>query len=442
MDSPKFPTIRLPMLQSVEPPPVARIALAHARATPIEDVGGAVAPALASVQRLNALPAGATVAVAVGSRGISRIDRVAAAAVVWLKDRGFNVFIVPAMASHGGGTVEGQIQLLKELGVTEETVGAPIRATMEVVEYGHTRDGIPCCFDRNAAGADGVVVINRVKAHTSFTRPIESGLTKMVAIGLGKAQGAHNVHRLGVHGMAVTLPEIAEITLAHAPIVAGLALLENGYEQLVKIVGVAREDFLQSDKRMLRESRPLQQRLPFTRVDGMVVEWIGKEISGSGMDPTITGRYDFDDNWLGEDHAIPDPLRPTVIKIGVLGVTPGSHGNGIGIGIADYTTRDLVEGLDLYAMYFNNTVAALSAQSRIPITLPDQRDVVRACASVSWALSPVEARLCIIRSTLHLDEILVSPALLAEVEGRDDVSVLSGPEPIRFSDTGDLLTRC
>ncbi len=441
MNAPTFPVIRLPMLRSVELPPVMRVALPHRRGTAIADIEAAVAAELAASGRLAGLASGARVAVAVGSRGIAHIDRVAAAAVAHLKGRGFKVFVVPAMASHGGGTAAGQVELLGELGITEESVGAPIHATMEVVEYGRTRDGIPCCFDKNAAAADGVVVINRVKSHTSFARPIESGLTKMVAVGLGKAEGARNVHRLGVHGMTDVLPEMAAISLAHSPIVRGLALIENGYKELVGIEGVEPGDFLETDKRLLGESKALHQRLPFRHIGGLVVEWIGKEISGSGMDAAVTGRYDFRDEWLdGETRALLAD-RPVVVKIGVLGVTPGSHGNGVGLGCADYTTRGVAEGLDLYAMYFNCTTAALSEPARLPLVLPDERDVLSACAGVSWAMNPAEARLCIIRSTLHLDEVLVSPSLFADIDGAPGVQVLEGPRPIRFAADGKLLTR-
>ena len=418
-----------------------RVALPHPRGTAITDIEAAVSSELAASEHIKGLASGARVAVAVGSRGIAHIDRVAAAAVAHLKERGFDLFVVPAMASHGGGTAEGQVELLGELGVTEESVGAPIHATMEVVEYGKTREGIPCCFDRNAAGADGVVVINRVKSHTSFTRPIESGLTKMVAIGLGKAQGARNVHRLGVHGMANILPEMAEISLAHSPIVCGLALVENGYKELVRIQGVAPADFLDSDRRLLKESKALHQRLPFKNIGGLVVEWIGKEISGSGMDAAVTGRYDFRDEWLDAETKALLADRPVVIKIGILGVTPGSHGNGVGLGCADYTTRGVAENLDLYAMYFNCTTAALTEPARLPLVLPDDRDVVSACAGVSWAINPAEARLCVIRSTLHLDEVLVSPSLFADIDGAPGVEVLEGPQPIRFAEDGKLLTR-
>jgi hypothetical protein len=441
MNAPTFPVIRLPMLQSVELPPLMRVALPHPRGAAIADIEAAVASELAASEHIKGLASGARVAVAVGSRGIAHIDRVAAGAVAHLKERGFDVFVVPGMASHGGGTPEGQVEVLGELGVTEESVGAPIHATMEVVEYGLTSDGIPCCFDKNAAGADGVVVINRVKSHTSFTRPIESGLTKMVAIGLGKAEGARNVHRLGVHGMTHVLPEIAEISLAHSPIVCGLALIENGFKELVKIEGVAPGDFLESDKRLLKESKALHQRLPFKNIGGLIVEWIGKEISGSGMDSAVTGRYDFRDEWLDAETKALLADRPVVVKIGVLGVTPDSHGSGVGIGIADYTTRGVASGLDLYKMYFNCTTAALTEAGRMPLVLPDDRDLVSACAGFSWAMNPAEARLCQIRSTLHLDEVFLSPSLFAEIEGAPGVEILEGPQPIRFADDGTLLTR-
>ena len=445
MQSPSFPAIHLPMFDSVDLPPVARVALSHPQAEPVPDIAAAVAAALAGGERLQALASGASVAVAVGSRGIAGIARVAAAVVAWLRERGLDPFIVPAMGSHGGATPEGQAGMLAELGVSEATVGAPVRATMEVVEYGRTPEGIPCCFDGNAAAADGVVVVNRVKSHTSFDRPIESGLVKMVAVGLGKAQGAHFVHQIGPRGMTEVLPEIARVSLEKGPIVRGVALVEDADKHIVAIEGVEPADFFAADERLLKYAKSLLARLPFAHIDALVVEWLGKEISGSGMDIAITGRCDPTEDKLVREalkvEESPYP-KPFVVKLGLLGVTPGSHGNALGVGLANFTTRQVIENVDLYSMYFNAATSAVTEEAHIPMVLPDERSVVNACVATGWCLEPKEARLAIIRSTLHLDEILVSPALLADMEGREGIDVISGPEPIRFSHDGRLLSRC
>ena len=319
MLSPTFPEIHLPHLADTPIPPMLRVRLTHPKGGPIADIAGAVDEALARSKRLADLPSDASVAVAVGSRGIAHIPEVVAAAVHHLKQRGFAPFIVPAMGSHGGATAEGQAGVLAHLGVTEQTVGAPIRATMETVEYGATLHGIPCRFDKNAAEADAVLCINRVKSHTSFDRPVESGLTKLIAVGLGKQVGAQNVHRLGPRGYVEVLPQLARIAIDNSPIAYGIALVENADKQLVVIEGVEPDSFAAADERLLKVAKTLIARLPFEHVDGLIVEWIGKEISGAGMDPAVVGRVGI--------RSVPDPGKPFVNKLAVLGVTEDSYGN-------------------------------------------------------------------------------------------------------------------
>ena len=341
MLSPTFPEVHLPHLADTPIPPMLRVRLTHPKGGPIADIAGAVDEALARSKRLADLPSDASVAVAVGSRGIAHIPEVVAAAVHHLKQRGFAPFIVPAMGSHGGATAEGQAGVLAHLGVTEQTVGAPVRATMETVEYGATLHGIPCRFDKNAAEADAVLCINRVKSHTSFDRPVESGLTKLIAVGLGKQVGAQNVHRLGPRGYVEVLPQLARIAIDHSPIAYGIALVENADEQLVVIEGVEPDSFAAADERLLKVAKSLIARLPFEHVDGLIVEWIGKEISGAGMDPAVVGRVGI--------RSVPDPGKPFVNKLAVLGVTEDSYGNAIGLGNADYTTRKVANHIDLLA---------------------------------------------------------------------------------------------
>lgn len=432
--STSFPVIRLPMLENVPVPSVMRVGLKHKLGTPITDISGSVAREVRKSRNLTALARGAEVAVAVGSRGIAHIDEVAAAAIATLKEMGLSPFVVPAMGSHGGATAQGQIAVLASIGVTEDKVGAPTRATMDVVDYGNTDEGIPCKFDANAAAADAVVVINRVKSHTSFDRPIESGLVKMVAVGLGKAEGARNVHRLGVRGIGEVLPKLGAIALRESPIACGIALVENARKDLVVIEGVEADEIFAADERLLVEAKSYLARIPFEQIDALVVEVLGKEISGSGLDYAITGRTDI--------RGIPNPAKPFVHKLGILDCTEATKGNVIGIGMADYMSHCITTKWDVYAMYMNAVTATFIEKARTPIVLADDREVIRACVNTCWAMDPADARLCIIRSTLHLNEILVSPGLFADIEGRDDIERLSDPEPVRFSDDGTLLTRC
>jgi hypothetical protein len=433
MLSPTFPEVHLPHLKDVPIPPMLRLRLTHPKGGPIADVAGAVDEALARSRRFADLRSGASVAVAVGSRGIAHIPEVVAAAVRQLKQRGFAPFIVPAMGSHGRATAEGQAGVLAHLGVTEASVGAPIRATMETVEYGATLNGIPCRFDRNAAEADAVLCINRVKSHTSFDRPVESGLTKLIAVGLGKQAGAQNVHRLGPRGYTEVLPALARIAIEHSPIAFGIALVENADKELVAIEGVEPESFAATDERLLKLAKSLAAHLPFEQLDGLVVELIGKEISGAGMDPAVVGRVGI--------RSVPDPNKPFVNKLAVLGVSEDSYGNAVGLGNADYTTRKVANGVDLLPMYMNSITAGGTEGARMPAVLPDDRTVIQAMVATCWRSDLENVRFCQIRSSLHLHEILITPALLPELEGRPDVQRLSDPAPLQFSAAGELLTR-
>ncbi len=434
MQSPTFPDVHLSMLNAVVLPQVMRVKLNHPTAPAIACIKASITDELAKSQQLKTLAAGARIAVAVGSRGISSIDKVARATVDQLTALGFAPFIIPGMGSHGGGTAEGQIAVLGGLGITEETMGVPIKATMEVIKYGTSSQGVDCLFDRHAAEADGVVVINRIKSHTSFNRPVESGLTKMVAVGLGKGEGAKRVHVLGPRGLRDVLPELAKISIDNSPICFGIALVENPEKQLVTIEGVEPEDFYNADERLLKKAKSLLARLPFAQIDALVCEVLGKNISGAGMDYAVTGRTDI--------RGIDNPPEPFIHRVGILGVTEASKGNATGIGMADFAPRNLIENIDLQSIYFNSVTASITEKARIPLVLPHDLDVFRACVSTSWVANSAEARLCMIRSTSYLSEILVSPSLYADIEGRDDVTLLEDARPINFSEQGSLLTRC
>ena len=430
--SPSFPAIALPQFEDQALPPVMPVALRHPEAPALADPAAAARAALDESRRLAALPAGARVAVACGSRGIKSKPAVVAAAVAWLKARGLAPFIVPAMGSHGGATAAGQARLLAELGYTPEAMGCPVEAGMEVVRLGTTRAGVPVCFDRRAAEADAVLIVNRVKSHTSFDREVESGLTKMVAIGLGKAEGARFVHKLGARGYLEVLPEWARIAIAAAPIAYGLAIVENAEREAALVEGVEPEAFYETDARLLRKAKAAIPRLPFAQIDVLAVERLGKNISGTGMDPAVTARHDI--------RGRANPPAPVIHKLVVLGLTEETRGNGLGVGAADFMTREAADSLDLYAMYMNACTATFTERVRIPAVLANDRAALQAAVGTCWRLDGEDARLCLIRSTLHLDAILVSPALAEELDGAGEVR---GPaQPLRFDARGTLLTRC
>ena len=430
MAAPRFPVVEPYMIKGVPIPPLRLAELHFPRPPAVKSVKNAVWRALENSHRLTALPSGSSVALAVGSRGIACLPEVVAAAAAWLKEHGLRPFIVPAMGSHGGATAEGQAGLLAELGISESRVGAPVSATMETVDLGHTAHGINCRFDKNAASADGVLVINRVKSHTSFARPIESGLIKMLAVGLGKAEGARNVHRLGTKGLAEVLPALAMVALSRGPVAYGLALMENPAKELVRVEGVEPEDFFTAEERLLKEAKRLLARLPFDQLDVLVVMWLGKNISGICMDYAVTGRTDI--------RGLANPSKPFVHKLAALRLTPESHGNAMGLGVADFTTRSLVESLDLNAFYTNAMTATFVEKGKIPIVLPDEKSAVQAALATCWRLEDEPVRMAVIKSTLDLDRIWVSEALASELTIREDVDLPGAPANLSFNQAGEI----
>jgi hypothetical protein len=327
------------------------------------------------------------------------------------------------MGSHGGATAEGQAEVLTGYGITEDRVGAPVRATMEVVEVGRTAAGVPVYMDRFAWEADGVLVCGRVKAHTAFKAPIESGLCKMLAVGLGKQRGAETMH---ASGLASTIPMAAHVSLASGKVVLGLAIVENAADEPYRIEAVPPERFHEADRALLQVSNSLLPRIPFDSLDVLVVDWIGKNISGSGMDPNVIGMW----RRLGGER------KPDYRRIVVRDVTPESHGNAIGIGWADFTTTRLVESIDRAAMEMNCITANAPDVARVPIARASDREAIELAIKTAAATGPV--RLARVHSTLRLEELYVSEALLEEAHANPLIEVLDEPAPMAFDDAGRL----
>ncbi|HEX5414238.1 MAG TPA: lactate racemase domain-containing protein [Chloroflexota bacterium] len=373
---------------------------------------------------------GQSIAVAIGSRGVANIARIARATAEGLRRLGGEPFIVPAMGSHGGATAEGQVEVLASLGVTEAFVGCPIRSSMEVVQLGETDDGMPAYLDRNAASADGIVVINRVKKHTDFHGEIESGLLKMICIGLGKKSQADLVHAYGAPGLRYHVPRVARVTLARAPILLGIATLENGYEETAEIVAFRPAEIEAGEKRLLRKNKRHYPMLPLDEIDVLIVDRMGKDVSGTGLDTNVIGRIRI----AGE----PEPPKPSIRMLVALSLTEASHGNAVGVGLADVISQRLRDQIDDTAMAVNVVTSGFLERGKIPITLPNDRLAIETALSRLPPEVRRKPRIVRILDTLHVAEFDASEALIEELAAKPSVTVAPDRHPIYFDAIGTI----
>jgi hypothetical protein len=374
---------------------------------------------------------GKRIAVTVGSRGISRFVEILKTVVDMLKDKGASVIIIPAMGSHGGATAEGQIEVLTSYGINEEEVGAPIISSMDVVNIGKTRSGQDVFIDKVAFEADGIVVMNKIKPHADFKGNYESGLVKMMAIGLGKHRGAVAVHKKGFGEMARLLPEFAEVILKSTPVLCGIAILENERDELYDIEIVPPDQILEREKELLTLAKLLVPRIPVRNIDVLIVEEIGKNISGEGMDPNVTGRPG---SGLNEGF-----VSPAIDKIVVFRVTPESHGNGVGLGMADISTVECAESLDLSPMYVNVLTTGALNPAKIPLLAKTEESAIRLAMASSTKLNWEKCKIVWIKNTLELEELYVSTALIEEC--KESRSIIVNPEcyTFKFDQTGHFI---
>ena len=395
----------------------------------VGDVSSAARTALDGVS-LQRSKAGDTVAVAVGSRGISGISTIVRETVRFLKGSGLAPFIVPAMGSHGGNTPGGQVATLGRLGITESAIGAPIKASPDVVKTGRLKTGSPILLDANAAGADHVVVINRIKPHTKFRGPLGSGLTKMLTIGLGKGQGAGVYHRAAVQHSFGILQEAAEVIFSNLSVLFGLAVLEDGYQHVAKIVAVKPNMWFREESVLLEEARSMMPAIPFDPIDILVIDQIGKEISGIGMDSNITGRHrDIVGDFVTAPHAK---------RIFVRDLSPASDGNGNGIGLADVTTKRLVDALDLKKTYANAITAISPEKAALPIHFPTDRQCLNACLKTIGMVPPEKVRLVRVKNTLAVEHLWISKALESDIHADGNIRIVSPWETLAFDEEGNL----
>jgi hypothetical protein len=412
------------LLEGVEPPPAA---LVRQRLDPPTLAAADLEPAVADeVRRALAGVAPRRVAVGIGSRGIAGIGRIAGAVVETLRALGFDPFVVPAMGSHGAATAEGQADLLAGYGVDRGL----IRATMETDVVGEV-DGVPFHVDRSVVEAGAVFVVNRVKPHTSFRGPVESGLAKMCAIGLGKQAGARHIHSRGPAGLRDRIPAGARLLAERGLLLGGLAVVENQRDQTALVRGLTGAEIgNDAEAALLEEARRLMPRIPFDDLDVLVIDRIGKDVSGAGIDTNVVGRMRV----IGQPEAEP----PAIIAIVALDVTDASHGNAMGIGTADFTTARLLGKIDFEALYTNALTAGVIGIQRMTIPCVMPTDLAAVCAAISSRGRDAPLRLAWISDTLHTEVLGVSPALLEEARRRPDLEVAREAEPMPFDAEGRL----
>ena len=373
---------------------------------------------------------GKKIALTAGSRGIKGIVEVLRATVGALITQGAEPFIVPAMGSHGGATAEGQIHVLKTLGITETSVGAPIRSSMDVVPIGTTEHGVDVFCDKLAFEADGIVVCNRIKVHPVFKADHESGIVKMIVIGLGKHKGAVATHHHGFDRFAEIMPEAAALTISRTPILCGIGIIENGYGEFAAIEVLQPNEILARERELLREAKRIMGRLLMPEIDILIVDEIGKDISGGGLDANVTGRSAW---------GLPGFKAPPIQRIIVRGLSKATHGNAIGIGLADFTTRSCAEKIDLSITYTNAITAHSLLSPKIPVIADNDMDALRAALHTLRGGVPEDPRIVRIVNTKDLENIWMSDTYGELLKQSSDLEVTGAPQPLQFNKDGILI---
>jgi len=399
-------------------------------ATRITDIPKTVSEQIGKLGLQNRLKPGQTVAITGGSRGVANIAIIIRSVVDELRKLGVRPFIIPAMGSHGGGTAEGQRLVLEHYGITESSMGAPVRATMETTQVGETPQGIPVFLDNYALGADHVVVVNRVKPHTDFDGDIESGLCKMMAIGLGKHTGAIQYHRANIkHGYYTVITNVSRVVRANCKILFGLGIVENAYDETAVIEAMLTPEIEDSEKRLLAIAKSNLARIPFDQGDVLVVDEMGKNISGAGMDTNVIGR-----NVSQRERAA---VKPWFTRIFVRDLTEESYGNAVGIGLADLVSRRLVNKIDYSPTYINAITSTNVEAARVPVTFDTDREAMETAFSTCG--NSLEAcRMIWIKNTLKLDQFIATEALLDEIGSKPHLKVLERLGELSFDGKGNL----
>lgn len=396
----------------------------------VECIETEVAKQFAKEEIRNLFSPGMKIAITGGSRGIANIAKVIRAIVSELTQLGVEPIIIPAMGSHGGATAKGQVEVLESLGVTKEYCQASICSSMEVVRIGETAVGLPVYMDKIAYGTDGVIVVNRIKAHTDFKEKIESGLLKMASIGLGKHKQAQAIHTYGVEGIRDHMPKVAEVVFNSGKVLMGVGLVENSHEQTAIIEAIPVNKIVDKEKELLIISKSLMPKLPIDKLDLLFVDQIGKNYSGTGMDTNIIGRIRIAGTM--------EPSNPNITYLIASDLSEPSHGNALGIGLADLTTQRLFEKINYQAMNENVITSTFLARASIPIVLSNDKEALNAAMRCVWGKDSQTIRFMRIPNTLHIEYMYASEALVEELKQNNDIEILSELEPLQFDENGYL----
>lgn len=375
--------------------------------------------------------AGQKIGITAGSRGITNIVDILKAVVKTVKLAGARPFLIPSMGSHGGGTPEGQLAILHQLGISNESTGAEIIPKNSGKILGYLDKNTPVYVNEAALECDGIIVVNRVKPHTSFHGPVESGIHKMIAVGLGGPDGAAAIHRAGAPALPRLIPRVAREIMKHVPIIMGLAIIENAYEETQQIKAIIPEELEEKERFLLEQAQQAMPSLPLNEMDLLIVDQMGKNFSGTGMDTNIIGRLRI--------QGLPEPESPRVKRIAVLDLSPETNGNANGIGLADFTTRKLVDKIDFQATYKNTLTATFTQRAMIPITMENDRDAITTALKSVGLSSGDEARVIRVKNTLDLAEIQVSVAALDEVLSNPRVELVQKPVAMEFDKFGNIM---
>lgn len=416
------------VLKDVPIPRMCRVRQKFAR-DGIEDVASVLREKLQDERLKGRIRPGMRVVMTGSSRQIANMPLILKELAAFVREQGGEPYIIPAMGSHGGATDEGQKALLEGYGISEEYCGCPIVSSMETVRVGELPDGDEVRMDKFAHEADAVIVVGRIKAHTAFRGPYESGLVKMMAIGMGKRAGADSLHRAGFGVMGERLPQYAKVVFDNCHVIFGVAPIENEFDQTCRIEVIPAEDIFEREPELLRYAKSRLPRILLPETDVLLVREIGKNFSGSGMDPNVTGTF-------GTPYASGGIQKQRVV---VLDLSEQTHGNFIGLGMADTTTKRAFEKLDTNAAYFNMLTSTVLCVGKIPMVLEDDRLAIQAALKTLTQVDREHIRMVYLKNTLSLETIMVSEALLDQVRGRDDMEILEQPHPLSFDDDGRLL---
>lgn len=396
--------------------------------TKLDDVEGDLNQKLIDKNIKDKIKPGMKIAITGGSRGISFYKELMKTIVSFVKKCGATPFIVPSMGSHGGGTSEGQENMLKKLGITKESVGCEIISSMDVVEVGRTSKDLPVYIDKNAANADGIILLNRVKLHTSFRGKYESGLIKMMAIGLAKRKGADMTHFLRYENMAENLVEVGKIALNNLNIICGVASIENGYNEVADLFVLHKDEILQEEPKILEKSKRLMPRIYLDDIDVLIVNEIGKNISGTGVDTNIVGRF----------HTNAASGGPNTVKLGFLDISEKSGGNGNGMGLADFVSKKFFRKIDFESTYINAITSTEPNSVKLPLVLDNDKYVFQGCVKLCGVKNIQDIKLVIINNTKELDEIYMSKSAFENTVDKSKVKKESELFDIPFDDEGNL----